>query len=109
MGMNPQNMQKMMKQVQKMQDDMMRVQEELRDEMVQAESGGVVKVTFNGHGEIQSITIAPEAVDPNDVEMLQDLVLAAVREGQNKAQELAQERLGRVTGNLNLPGMTGIF
>lgn len=109
MGMNPQNMQKMMQQVQKMQNDMMRVQEELREEKVEAESGGVVKVIFNGHGEIQAIAIQPEAVDPNDVEMLQDLILAAVREGQNKAQELAQERLGRVTGNLNIPGMPGIF
>jgi DNA-binding YbaB/EbfC family protein len=107
--MNPQNMQKMMKQVQKMQEDMVRVQEELRHETVQGESGGVVRAVFNGHGEIQSITIAPEAVDPDDVEMLQDLVLAAVREGQAKAQQLAQDRLGRVTGGMNLPGMPGLF
>lgn len=109
MGMNPENMQKMMKQVQKMQEDMMRTQEELGNETVQAESGGVVRVVFNGHGEIQSITIAPEAVDPNDVGMLQDLVLAAVREGQAKAQQLAQDRLGRITGGMNLPGMPGLF
>lgn len=109
MGMNPQNMQKMMKQVQKMQEDMMRTQEELRNETVEAESGGVVRTVFNGHGEIQSITIAPEAVDPSDVEMLQDLVLAAVREGQARAQQLAQDRLGRITGGMNLPGMPGLF
>lgn len=109
MGMNPQNMQKMMKQVQKMQEDMMRVQEELKNETVEAESGGVVKTVFNGHGEIMSITIQPEAVDPSDVEMLQDLILAAVREGQARAQSLAQERMSRVTGNMQLPGMPGLF
>jgi len=108
-GMTPQNMQKMMQQVQKMQEDMMRAQEELRNETVVAEAGGVVRATFNGHGEIQAIAIAAEAVDPHDVEMLQDLVLAAVREGQAKAQELAQERLGRITGGMNIPGMPGIF
>ncbi len=107
MGMNPQNMQKMMKQVQKMQDDMMRVQEELRQARVEVETGGVVKAAFNGHGEIQSITIAPEAVDPNDVAMLQDLILTAVREGQAKAQAMAREQLGQVTGNMNLP--PGLF
>ena len=109
MGMNPQNMQKMMKQVQKMQEDMVRVQEELKQETVTVASGGVVKAVFNGHGEMQSIEIAPEAVDPNDVEMLQDLILTVVREGQAKAQELAQERMGQVTGNMRIPGMPGLF
>jgi len=106
---NPQNMQKMMKQVQQMQEDMVRVQEELKTETVEVQSGGVVKAVFNGHGEIQAITILPEAVDPNDVEMLQDLILAAVREGQAKAQQLAQERMGAATGNMNIPGMPGLF
>lgn len=109
MGMNPGNMQKMMKQVQKLQQDMARVQEELRYETVEAEAGGVVKVVFNGHGQMQSITIDPSAVDPNDVEMLQDLVLAAVREGQARAEQLAQSRMEAVTGKLNLPGMPGLF
>ncbi len=109
MGMNPQNMQKMMKQLQKMQEDMVRIQDDLKNEKVEAESGGVVKAVFNGHGEIQAIHIAPEAVDPNDVEMLQDLILAAVREGQSKAQQLAQDRMGRVTGGMNIPGMPGLF
>lgn len=109
MSFNPQDMQKMMKQVQKMQDDMVRVQEELKQETVQVESGGVVKAVFNGHGEIQSLTIAREAVDPEDVEMLQDLILAAVREGQVKSQQLAQDRMGQVTGNMNIPGMPGLF
>lgn len=110
MGFNPNNMQKMMKQVQKMQEDMTRVQEELRSEMVEAETGGgVVKAIFNGHGEIQDISIGREAVDPDDVDMLRDLILAAVREGQKKAQELASSRMGVITGKLNMPGMPGMF
>ncbi|MCL5115540.1 MAG: YbaB/EbfC family nucleoid-associated protein [Firmicutes bacterium] len=102
-------MQKMMKQVQKMQEDMVKVQEELKHETVEVESGGVVTAVFNGHGEMQSIVIQPEAVDPNDVEMLQDLILTAVREGQAKAQKLAQDRMGQVTGNMRIPGMPGLF
>ncbi len=109
MSFNPQNMQKMMKQVQKMQEDMVKVQEELKHETVEVESGGVVTAVFNGHGEMQSIVIQPEAVDPNDVEMLQDLILTAVREGQAKAQKLAQDRMGQVTGNMRIPGMPGLF
>ena len=109
MGMNSQNMQKMMKQLRTMQEDMARIQEELKNEKVQVESGGVVKATFNGHGEILAIAIAPEAVDPQDVEMLQDLILTAVREGQAKAQRLAQERMGQIAGNMNIPGMPGLF
>lgn len=109
MSFNQQNMQKMMKQVQKMQEDMARVQDELKTETIEVESGGVVKVVFNGHGEIQSIAIRPEAVDPEDVDMLQDLILTAVREGQTKAQQVAQERMNQVTGNMRIPGMPGLF
>lgn len=109
MGFNPNNMQKMMKQVQKMQADMAKAQEALKDEVVEVETGGVVKAVFNGHGEIQSIKILPEAVDPEDVAMLEDLILAAMREGQKKAQELAADRLSQITGRLNLPGMPGLF
>ncbi len=109
MGFNPNNMQKMMKQVQKMQEDMARVQEELQHETVEVEIGGVVKAVFNGHGEIQGITIQPEAVDPNDVEMLQDLVLAAVREGHTKSQEMATSRLNEVTKGMNMPNMPGLM
>ena len=105
MGFNMKDMQKMVKQMQQVQNEMARVQEELKFETVEARAGGVVTATFNGHGEIQSITIAKEAVDPDDVEMLQDLILSAVREGQTKAQDLAQERLGKVTGSLNVPGL----
>ncbi len=109
MGFNPNNMQKMMKQVQKMQADVARIQEELRTETVEVESGGVIKAVFNGHGDIESITIDPQAVDPSDVEMLQDLILTAVREGRKKAQDLASSRLAAVTGNMNIPGMPGLF
>lgn len=108
MGFNMKDMQKMVKQMQKVQGDMARAQEELKQETVEASSGGgVVRATFNGHGEIQSITIEPEAVDPNDVEMLQDLILGAIREGQQKAEQLAQEKMAAVTGPLNLPGIPG--
>ncbi|MCY0865052.1 MAG: YbaB/EbfC family nucleoid-associated protein [Sulfobacillus sp.] len=110
MSFNQNNMQKMMKQMQKMQQDVARVQEELKTAQVEAVAGGgAVKAVFNGHGEIQSLTILPEAVDPEDVEMLQDLILAAVRQGQADAQKLAEERLGAVTQNLRVPGMPGLF
>jgi len=109
MGFNPQNMNKMMKQVQQMQKKMAEVQEELGHETVEASSGGgMVRVEMTGHGDIMSVTIAPEAVDPEDVDMLQDLVLSAVREAQEKARALAEERLSAVTGGLTgLPG--GLF
>ncbi len=109
MSFNANNMQKMMKQVQKMQADMARVQEELQTETVEVEIGGVIKAVFNGHGEIQGITISPEAVDPTDVEMLQDMILAAVREGHAKSQELASSRLNDVTKGVNIPNIPGLM
>ena len=100
---------KMMKQVQQMQADMARVQEELANETVEASAGGgMVTVTATGSGEIKAITIAPEAIDPEDPEMLSDMVLAAVNEALRSAQELAAAKLGDVTGglgNLGLPGL----
>lgn len=108
MGFNPQNMNKMMKQVQQMQKKMAEAQEELGQETVEAAAGGgMVRVVMTGHGDIVSVEIAREAVDPDDVEMLQDLVLSAVREGQDKARALAEERLGAITGGMGLPG--GLF
>lgn len=102
------NMQKMMKQVQKMQADMAQVQESLAEETVEASSGGgVVTVKVNGHQEVQEIKIDPAAIDPEDVEMLEDLVLAAVNEGLRKSQEMAQEAMAKVTGGLNIPGLPG--
>ncbi|TEB08497.1 Nucleoid-associated protein [Pelotomaculum schinkii] len=100
------NMNKMMKQVQKMQQDMMRLQEELANRTVESTAGGgVVRVTANGKNEITAIEIKPEAVDPEDVEMLQDLVLAAVNEALKKAQDMASQEMGRLTGGLKIPGL----
>lgn len=103
------NMSRMLKQVQKMQADMMRVQEELAQKTVEAAAGGgMVKVVANGHQEIVSIAIDPEAVDPEDVEMLQDMVLAAVNEALRSAKEMAVDEMAKVTGGLNIPGMPGL-
>ncbi|HHY10583.1 MAG TPA: YbaB/EbfC family nucleoid-associated protein [Firmicutes bacterium] len=105
------NMQKMMRQVQKMQADLARVQEELEEKTVEGTAGGgVVTVVVNGHQEVQSVKIEPDAVDPEDVEMLEDLVLAAVNDGLRKAKELSGSEIEKVTGGLNLPGMPpGLF
>jgi len=102
------NVQKMMKQVQKMQAEMAKAQEALAHETVEASAGGgAVTVVVNGHQEVQSIKIDPSAVDPNDVEMLEDLVLAAVNEGLRKSQELAAEKMSKITGGLGIPGLPG--
>ena len=90
------NMQQMLQQVQKMQRDMEVAQEALKDETVEGSAGGgAVTVTVSGDLEVKSVRIAPEAVDPEDVEMLSDMVLAAVNEGLRKAQDLAAQRLER--------------
>ncbi|HLT57980.1 MAG TPA: YbaB/EbfC family nucleoid-associated protein [Limnochordales bacterium] len=103
------NMAKMMRQVQKMQQEMARVQEELGSKTVEASAGGgMVSVVANGHQEIVSLRIEPEAVDPEDVEMLQDMVLAAVNEALRQARELAAQEMAKVTGGLNLPGLPGL-
>ena len=94
--MSPQpNMNQMMKQLQKVQQDMLAAQESLKDEVVDASAGGgMVKVEVTGDLNVKSITISKEAVDPDDVELLQDMVLAAVNEGLRAAQELAASKLG---------------
>lgn len=99
---------KMMKQVQKLQQDVARVQEEMKAEHVEATAGGgVVRAVANLHGEIQAIAIDPAVVDPADVAMLQDLVLAAVGEAQRTARQRAEEKMKAVTGGLPLPpGLT---
>lgn len=105
------NMQKMLKQVQKMQADMEKTQAELKNMTVEATvGGGVVTAIANGNQEITEIKIEPDAVDPDDVEMLEDLVLAAVNEVLRKAQDLAAKEMQKVTGGLNVPGMPpGLF
>ena len=97
--------------VQKMQADMAKTQEELKTKTVDATAGGgVITVTANGVQEIVAIKIAPDAVDPDDVEMLEDLVVAAVNEALRKAQDLAAQEMQKVTGGLNIPGMpSGLF
>jgi DNA-binding YbaB/EbfC family protein len=99
----------MMKQVQQMQAEMAKAQEELKDEIVEASAGGgMIKVQMSGDLELRAVEIDPDAVDPEDVEMLQDMVLAAVNEALRSAQERANSKLGGVTGGLGglgLPGM----
>jgi DNA-binding YbaB/EbfC family protein len=97
---------KMMQQVQQMQAEMARVQEELATQTVESSAGGgAVKVTANGAGEIEKIEIAPEAIDPDDPELLSDMIVGAVNEALRSANELAQSRLGGLAGGLGLPGL----
>jgi DNA-binding YbaB/EbfC family protein len=96
----------MLQQLQKLQEDMVKTQEALGDETVTVTAGGgAITVVISGHQKIQSITIEPEVVDPDDVEMLQDLVVAAVNEAIDKSQQLAADQLGSLTGGLNIPGL----
>jgi len=100
------NIGNIMKQAQKMQAEMARVQEELKDEQVDASAGGgTVKVVMSGDMRVISVTVDPSAVDPDDVELLQDMIAAAVNEGIRSAQELAAQKMSAVTGGMNLPGM----
>jgi nucleoid-associated protein EbfC len=103
------NMQQLLKQAQKMQQDMMAAQEALKNEVVDASAGGgMVTVEVTGDLVVKSIKIDPQAVDPDDVELLQDMVLAAVNEAVRAAQELAASKLGGLAGGLGglgLPGM----
>jgi nucleoid-associated protein EbfC len=103
------NMQQMLKQVQKMQADMAAAQEKLKDEVVEASSGGgMVRVKVTGDLVVKEITIAPEAIDPDDPELLQDMVIAAVNEALRSAQELAASRMSGLAGGLQgmlPPGM----
>jgi nucleoid-associated protein EbfC len=102
------NMQQLLKQAQKMQEDMLAAQETLKDETVEASAGGgMVKVTVSGDLEVKSITVDPQAVDPEDVELLQDMVLAAVNEGLRSAQELAASKMGGIAGGLGGLGLPG--
>ncbi len=102
------NMQQMLKQVQKMQEEMMAAQESLKDEVVDASAGGgTVTVQVTGDLRVKSIKIDPEAVDPDDVELLQDMVLAAVNEAMRSAQELASSKLGGIAGGLGGLGLPG--
>jgi DNA-binding YbaB/EbfC family protein len=103
-------MQQLLKQAQKMQQEMMAAQESLKDEVVEVSAGGgMVTVRVSGDLEVKAITIDPQAVDPDDVELLQDMVMAAVNEALRSAQELASSKLGGIAGGglggLGLPGL----
>lgn len=100
------NMQQMMKQARKMQEQLAAAQETIAQSTVDASSGGgMVKVTVSGDMQVTSLKIDPEAIDPEDVEMLEDMVMAAVNEALRGVGELANRQMGAVTGGLNIPGM----
>lgn len=103
MHMNPNDL---LRQAQKMQAEMARIQEETAQEVVTVTAGGgVVELAITGELQVQRLTIDPQVVDPEDVEMLQDLILAAVNEGIQKAQAMMAERMSALTGGLGLPGL----
>ena len=106
MNMGGGNMNSMIRQAQKMQEEMIKAQEELAEKTVDASvGGGVVTVKVNGKKELLEINIKPEAVDPDDVEMLQDLIVSAVNEAMRKADDMANASMSRVTGGMNIPGL----
>lgn len=99
-----------MKQAQKLQQEMGKIQEESKKKTVEASAGGgMVTVTANGALEIVSIKIEREVVNPDDIEMLQDLITAAVNEALKRAQQMVSEDMGKLTGGLQLPGLGGLF
>jgi nucleoid-associated protein EbfC len=106
------NMNQILKQAQQMQAEMAKAQEQLKNEIVEASAGGgMVKVTMTGDMQLREITISPDAVDPEDVELLQDMVTAAVNEAMRSAQELASNRMGGIAGlggGGGLPGLPGM-
>ena len=97
---------KMLRQAKQLQQQMMKVQQELEESTVEATAGGgAVRAVVSGRLRIESLTIDPDAVSPDDVEMLQDLVMAATNEGLQKAQDMASTKMGAITGGLNIPGL----
>ncbi len=106
-GMNSnKNVSNVVKQAQKMQEEMEKIQAEIEEKTVESTSGGgVVKVVVNGKKELVSLNISPEAVDPDDVETLEDLVIAAVNDALKQAEEMMAEGMSAVTGGLNIPGL----
>jgi DNA-binding YbaB/EbfC family protein len=98
---------RMMQQAQQLQAQLVKAQEELGKMTVEASAGGgVVTVVMNGQQEIQSVKISPEAVNPEDVEMLEDMIVSAVREAQTKSQQMAAKQLGGLASGLKIPGLT---
>ncbi len=106
MGGGPQNMNAMIRQAQKMQEDMKAKQEEIEQRSFTATAGGgMVEVVVNGKKEVLSIALKPEVVDPEDIEMLQDLIVAATNEALRNAGDTMNSEMEKITGNLNIPGM----
>lgn len=104
------NMGKLMKQAQQLQSKMAKMQEELSEKTVEASAGGgMVVAVANGKQELVSIQIEKEVIDPDDAEMLQDLVLAAVNDALNRAKDMMNEEMGKLTQGMNIPGMPGLF
>lgn len=100
------NMGKMMKQAQQLQNKMEKLQEEMADKTVEASAGGgMVKAVANGRQQVVSISIEKEVVDPDDVEMLQDLIVAAVNDALSRSQQMVTEEMNKLTGGMNIPGM----
>lgn len=97
---------KQLQQMQQMQQKLVKAQEDLANETVTASAGGgAVTIEMNGHHEVTSVTIDPDAVDPADVEILQDMMLTAFNEALQRAQAMAQDKMGAITGGMNIPGM----
>ncbi len=105
-GGMPQNMNNMIKQAQRMQEQMLKIQQEAEEKELTASSGGgAVSVTVSGKKQITKISISPEAVDPEDVETLEDMIMAAVNEAMRQADEMMASEMGKVTGGMNIPGL----
>ena len=106
MGGGPQNMNAMLKQAQKMQEDMNAMQAELESKEYEISAGGgMVKLIITGKKEVKSMTISPEIVDPDDIETLEDILTAAVNEAIKRVEDSAAEEMSKITGNLNIPGL----
>ena len=105
-NMMPQNMNNMLKQAQKMQQDMLKAQQEIEEKEIEASAGGgAVSVKISGKKELISIKLSPEVVDPDDIEMLEDLIVAAVNEAMRKADEESAKEMSKFTGGMNIPGL----
>ncbi|GAA0866601.1 DNA-binding protein%2C YbaB/EbfC family [uncultured Clostridium sp.] len=105
-GMMPGNMNQLLKQAQKMQSDMQKMQEELESKEIETSvGGGAVTVKVNGKKEVVDIQIKPEVVDPDDIEMLQDLVLSAINEALRNVDDMQSSQMNKLTGGMNIPGL----
>lgn len=105
-GGMPGNMNNMIKQAQKMQEQMLKIQQETEEkELTASAGGGAVSVTVSGKKQITKISIAPEAVDPEDVETLEDMIMAAVNEAMRQADEMMASEMGKITGGMSIPGL----